>query len=248
MQKHNAKLNTLVEVYVMLAIKMKNLSILLLLLFAVSYTSGLRAETVPTKAELKEYSAIFSTPIFSQVFVHGLPKGWKMVNSGKSPDGSNFIQGYALDGQSISNWTELIMVTGMKDMVKTPNATLSRLIEYIAQQKRRACPERPFAISAGSAMFGSHPGQIAILGCGRLSADVAGLKAGEGEIGVFIAVQGEKDFYVIQRMQRRAAFDVTPEPLSRPEFLRLVQSLMPIGVCEIGDTPDQCEPKLGDRK
>ncbi|MDD2685765.1 MAG: hypothetical protein PHY62_06370 [Gallionella sp.] len=229
---------------------MKNLSISLLLLLVASYTSGLYAEDAPTKAAPlpKEYSAIFSTPIFSQVFVHGLPNGWQMVSSRKSPDGSDFVQVYALDGQNPSNWTELIMVTGMKDMVKTPNANLPNLIEYIAKQKRVVCPERFFAISAGSAMFGSRPGHTAILGCGRLSANAAGLKAGEGEIGVYIAVQGEKDFYVIQRVQRRAAFEVTPEPLSRSEFLKLVQSLMPIGVCEIGDSPDQCEPKLGGQK
>jgi hypothetical protein len=136
----------------------------------------------------------------------------------------------------------------MKDMVKAPNTTLPRLLEYMAKQKRVVCPERPVAISAGSMAFGSRPGLVAVLGCGRLTANAGGMLDGEGEIGVYVLVQGDSDYYIIQRVQRVPAFEVTPEPLSRPAFSKLVQSLFPIGVCEIGDSPAQCEPKLGGRK
>lgn len=229
---------------------MNSRSISALLLFATVFAASVRADDNQsnTKAPPKQLSTIISTPIFSQTLVHGLPSGWKMVQPGKSPDGSTFIQGYAQEGQTPSNWSELVTVTGMKDMAKTPNATLTGLLGYMAKQKRAVCPERPIAISAGNMAFGSHPGLVAVLGCGRLATDTAGIKAGEGEIGVYVLVQGDNDYYIIQRVQRVPAFEVTPEPLSRPEFSRLVQSLFPIGVCELTDSPALCEPKLGGRK
>jgi hypothetical protein len=66
------------------------------------------------------YSTIVSTPIFSQNLVHGLPSGWKLVNSGKAnrPEGMLFSQNYALEGQTPANWTELITVTGFKNLAQ----------------------------------------------------------------------------------------------------------------------------------
>lgn len=229
---------------------MNSRSISALLLSATVLAASARADETSsiTKAPPKQPSAIIATPIFSQTFVHGLPDGWKMVQSGKSPDGSTFVQGYVQEGQTPTNWSELVTVTGMKDMAKAPNSTLPTLLGYMAKQKRAACPERPIAISAGNMAFGSRPGLVAILGCGRLTADAAGIKAGEGEVGVYILVQGNNDYYIIQRIQRVPPFEVTPEPIARPEFSRLVQSLFPIGVCELADGPAECEPKLGGRK
>lgn len=198
--------------------------------------------------EAKPYETIVSTPMFSQSFVHGLPKGWRLVQSGKSPDGSSFSQGYALEGQSPSDWTELLTVTGFKDMAKLPNASPSAFIEKTARHKQTLCPKSMVAISGGNVVFGTRRGHVAIIGCGRLPTDMGGMTAGEGEIGLYVIVQGDNDMYVIQRLQRVSPFEPKAQPITPQEFSNLLQSLFPIGVCEISDSPDQCKPKLGGKK
>ncbi|WP_232411617.1 MULTISPECIES: hypothetical protein [unclassified Methylophilus] len=199
---------------------------------------------------VSSYSTIVSTPIFSQNLVHGLPSGWKLVNSGKAnrPEGMLFSLNYALDGQTPANWTELITVTGFKNLAQNANATPKALIGKMAGQKESVCPGNSVVASGGDVAFGEVRGHVAVLGCGKLPNDLGGMKAGEGEIGVYIVLKGANDMYVIQRMQRVASFEPKSQPITPQVLGELLQSFFPIGLCELTDTPNECQPKLGGNK
>ncbi len=199
---------------------------------------------------MSSYSTIVSTPIFSQNLVHGLPSGWKLVNSGKAnrPEGMLFSLNYALDGQTPANWTELITVTGFKNLAQNANATPKALIGKMAGQKESVCPGNSVVASGGDVAFGEVRGHVAVLGCGKLPNDLGGMKAGEGEIGVYIVLKGANDMYVIQRMQRVASFEPKSQPITPQVLGELLQSFFPIGLCELTDTPNECQPKLGGNK
>ena len=197
-----------------------------------------------------QYSTILSTTIFSQNLVHGLPNGWKLANSAQAnhPNGLMFYQNYALEGQSPTNWTELITVTGFKNLSLAPNATPYGLIGKMAGQKESVCQGNAIAISGGDVVFGAVSGHVAVLGCGKLPTDMGGMKAGEGEVGIYIVLKGLNDMYVIQRVQRVESFEPKSQPITPQIFAELLKSFFPIGLCELSDTPSQCEPKLGGKK
>jgi|GEM_PF-1977439 len=199
------------------------------------------------RPSVSSYSTIVSTPIFSQNLVHGLPNGWKLVNFGKAnrPEGMLFSQNYALDGQTPTNWTELITVTGFRNLAQNANATPKALIGKLAGQKESVCPGNSVAVSGGDAAFGEVRGHVAVLGCGKLPNDLGGMKAGEGEIGVYIVLKGANDMYVIQRMQRVSSFEPESQPITSQVLGELLKSLSPIGLCELTDRPNECQPKLG---
>jgi hypothetical protein len=191
---------------------------------------------------------MFFSRVWSQAVVHAIPDGWKLVQQGASADGARYTLNYAPEGASPSSWTELITVTGFKDMAKDPKASPAGMVEYLARQKRAVCPDRAVAISAGDVMLGQRRGNIAIVGCGQLPSDIAGIKAGEGEISLHIVISGDKDMYVITRLQRVAPYEPSAEPISKEVFGRLVRELLPAGICELNDTPAQCQPKLGGKR
>ncbi len=97
-------------------------------------------------------------------------------------------------------------------------------------------------------MFGEVPAHVALLGCGQLPRDIGGMKAGEGEIGIYIALKGSSDMYVIQRIQRVKSFDPQTSPITPEVFRGLLKSFYPIGLCELTDMPNECRPKLGNEK
>jgi hypothetical protein len=191
---------------------------------------------------------MFFSRMFSQAFVYALPVGWKLLHEGASADGLTYSLGYGRDDVSPENWTELITVTGFKDMGKDPKASPSGLVEHMARQKRGICPERAVAISGGDVLIGSRRANIAVVGCGKLPVDAAGMKAGEGEISFHIVMQGDSDMYVITRLQRVAAFEPQSQPVTPEVYGELVRSFLPIGVCELKDSEFQCRPKLAGRK
>jgi hypothetical protein len=118
----------------------------------------------------------------------------------------------------------------------------------MAGQKESVCPGNSVAVSGGDVTYGEVRGHVAVLGCGKLPYALGGMKAGEGEIGVYIVLKGSNDMYVIQRMQRVASFEPESQPITPQVFGELLKSFFPIGLCELIDTPSECQPKLGGKK
>jgi hypothetical protein len=206
---------------------------------------------VPEIASAQQPAAtphMFFSRVFSQSIVYALPEGWKLLGEGPSADGSRYTLNFGRIGVPVESWTETITVTGFKDLMKDPKASPAGMIEHLSRQKRSICPERAVAISGGNVMFGARRGAAAMIGCGRLPADMAGMKAGEGEISLHIVVAGTSDMYVLTRLQRVAAYEPKSPPVTDEIFGQLVRGFLPIGVCELKDSLAQCQPKLGGQR
>lgn len=220
------------------------------LIVSILFALPAQSEESSINSDQSHYSTIVSTNLFSQTLVHALPKGWRLAGSGEKdhPEGLMYSQSYVLEGQTATSWTELITVTGFKNMAKVPNASSYGLINKIAAQKKSVCPDNSVAISGGDVAFGSVRGHVAMMGCGKLPIDMIGIKAGEGEIGVYIVLQGVNDMYIIQRVRHTESFEPQSPPITPQIFGELLKSFFPIGICELNDSPDQCRPKLGGNK
>ncbi|MCW5626114.1 MAG: hypothetical protein KIT73_15480, partial [Burkholderiales bacterium] len=200
----------------------------------------------PVRAEEQsDKKVLTSTVVFSQVLVHAVPKGWKMGKAVPSPDGKTLSLFMLRDGEGESNWTELILITGFKDVVKLPNASPKGMVGNIVERKKAICPDATVAVSGGDQKIGPHDGHMAMIGCGKLPASSAGLKAGEAEMGAYIVLQGTNDMYVLGHIVRMPPYTRDNAKVDAETYRKLVEPLSPMGLCEINEPIDQCKLKLG---
>src|SRR6266498_2177126 len=67
------------------------------------------------------YSIKTITPIFGQLVVFSLPKGFKPVFEDRNS--SQYIQESVLDGETTKKWSQMITITGAKGLASNPNVT-----------------------------------------------------------------------------------------------------------------------------
>jgi hypothetical protein len=179
-------------------------------------------------------------PIYGQVIIHGLPKDFAPVRSGQAPDGS-FTALYAREGERPESVTGLLMVQGFKDLAQRPNATLVALLNLVVVNMQKLCGPKIISGSLGESQIDGHQAHTAIVGCASWPRDLGGSrKHGEGEIGVFIAIRGASDFYMLSRTLRTKEFDLNAPPIHFGNAKAFVADIQPIKLCDAGTpiTPD----------
>jgi hypothetical protein len=207
---------------------------------ASSYASAQQDVPRSLPESIRDYTRYVAIPIFGQVIIHGLPKGFAPVHSGQTPDGS-FTALYARDGERPEDLTGYIALQGFKDLAQRPNATPVAFLNLVAGNIQRLCGPKTVSGSLGESHIDGHLAHTAFVGCGSWPQDLGGSRRlGEGEIGVFVAIRGKSDFYMFSRVLRTKAFDVGSPPINLENAKSLVSEVQPIKLCDAGTptTPD----------
>src|SRR5262245_53267704 len=96
------------------------------------------------------------SPIFSELVMFSLPKGFRTVFERTS--GKNYVREAVVEGETVERWSQMITVTGAKDLASNPNASPQWLVERISAGFKRACPDS-FAVTAlGAVKVSGHDG------------------------------------------------------------------------------------------
>lgn len=172
------------------------------------------------------YSVRTITPIFSQLVTFSFPKGF--VPAFEDAKGGQYIQESVLDGESVKRWSQMVTITGAKNLASNPNVTPARFASGMADGFKRVCPDSYSATSLGDIKFGSHDGFVAVVSCG-----VAG-SVGEphSESMLLIVIKGESDYYTIQWAERGEA-SKTPIKFDSAKWVDRLKRLTPIKLCPI---------------
>lgn len=200
----------------------------------------------PTATPKPDERRIGSIPIFSQIVVFQHPKNWKLAHRDESA--TTFMMEFIPNDQEIGNWSEMITVQGFKNLAKAPNASPDRFLEMLAAGMKKSCGDN----FVGKSLFtqlkiDSFDSSGAALGCANLTSDLpSGMQMkGKGELGMYIAIKGSNDFYLVHRAIRSAAFDPKALPISDKTFLEWFSAVMPIKICDrvpnVPDTAPQTE-------
>jgi hypothetical protein len=188
----------------------------------------------------KDYSRTVAIPIYGQVIIHGLPKGFTPVQRGQTPDGS-FTVAYAREGERPNDVTGLLSVQGFKDLALRPAATPVGLLNLVVTNMQRQCGPKTVSGSLGDSRVDGYAAHTAIVGCPSWPRDLGGTrKQGEGEIGVFLVIKGKSDFYMFSRTIRTKEFDLMSPPIHNANARAFIGDLQPIKLCDAGSptTPD----------
>lgn len=172
------------------------------------------------------YSVKSIAPIFSQLLMTSLPKGFKTVF--EKTRGAQYIRESVLDGENENKWTQMITITGAKDLASNPNLSPKKFVENMAGGFKRACPDSFSASGISEGKISGYDGYIAIVSCGT-SPTTAGQTS---ESAIIAAIKGERDYYTVQWAER-AAPSKTPIAIDTAKWTDKFKKLAPIKLCPI---------------
>ena len=179
----------------------------------------------PKTAMPPSYTVI--SPIFGQLVRFSMPSTFAPPSFEKT-NGPSYIREAVLKGETTEAWTQMITVTGAKDVAGNPQVTPEKFAVSMAAGFKRACPDT-FAVKPfGAVKFGDQDGFVAVVGCGRIetSADK------HGETALIIAVKGSADYYTIQWAQRAPSSADKPA-IDEAKWKERLDKLKPIRFCPI---------------
>lgn len=177
----------------------------------------------PEPAVTRETSRAI-TPVFSQLVSYSYPKGFTAAF--EDAKDNKYIQESVLTGETVQKWSQMVTLTGAKNLAATPDLTPERFAGTMAGGFKRVCPESYSAAGLGEAKLGKHDAFAAVIGCGTVGAP------GEGysETMLVLVIKGEKDYYTLQWAERGKA-SKTPIPFDSAKWSERLKRLAPIKLC-----------------
>ncbi|TAM00609.1 MAG: hypothetical protein EPN70_21790 [Paraburkholderia sp.] len=189
-----------------------------------------RADTSPEHNAGGSVGAV--APIFRQLVYFRVPVSF--VSVFEETHGDRYIHEWVLSGESVSNWTQMITLTGAQNVSQRhPEATPKAFAGAIASRFQRTCPTSFSAKGIYEGQLNAQDTFILVVGCGN-----APTSAGHSETAVIAVVKGENDFYTLQWAQRADATP-TPKDIDVNLWAGRIKSLMPLKLCPIvaGERP-----------
>jgi hypothetical protein len=187
------------------------------------------------------YSVRMISPIFSQLVMLSLPKGFTTVFENTS--GSQYTREAVLDGESVERWSQMITVTGAKGLAANPRLTAQSFVEQIAGGFKNACPDTFSAKGLGALKISGRDAFIALAGCGTVASD----GSARSESALLVVIKGTADYYTIQWAERGPA-SARPMVLDEAMWKERFDRLGPIKLCPVkpGEAPPY--PSCADQK
>jgi hypothetical protein len=172
------------------------------------------------------YSVQVISPIFSQLVMFYLPKGFDTVFEDSNK--AQYTREAVLKGETVERWTQMITVTGAKGLAATPKLTPQSFLEQMANGFKNVCPDSFSAKALGAGKISGRDASMAFAGCGTVSSG----GDSHSEVALLIAIKGTADYYTIQWAVRGPA---SAEPIAFDEatWKERFDRLSPITVCTV---------------
>ncbi|MFL9924545.1 hypothetical protein PQR62_09725 [Herbaspirillum lusitanum] len=180
---------------------------------------------MPPTAPSSAAAATAVTPIFSQLLAVGMPAGFVLINENASE--RRYLREAVLRGENEETWTQMLSVTGTRDLAQKPDATPERFAETISENFQRACPESFNQKTLAADDSNGYQRYIAVMSCGTAGAAATPIS----ETALIMVVKGRRDYYTVQWAERGAA---SKDALSidTRKWVQRYRLLMPVRVCD----------------
>jgi hypothetical protein len=164
------------------------------------------------------------SPIFSQLVMLSLPRGFKTVS--ERTNAGQYLREAVLERETVDRWSQMITVTGAKGLAANPDVTAQSFAGRIAAGFKRACPDTFAAKGLGARKVSGQDAFVALASCGTVQAGASK----HSETALLVAIQGAADYYSIQWAERAAASS-QPLTLDEAKWTERFRNLSPIKVC-----------------
>ena len=124
------------------------------------------------------------TPVFSQLVAYSVPGNF--VHAFENTAGAGYIQEFVPQGQTVENWSQIITLTGVKDLALKPEASAIAFMSSMAESFKKTCPNTFATKGIGKLTLGSSEAFLALLACGTIQSP-----SPHGEVVLIVAVKGK---------------------------------------------------------
>lgn len=173
--------------------------------------------------DVKSITAVIQ--IYSQVLVFKLPKTWKPAY--KAENANTFLAEFIPKNEDINSWKTILSIQGFKNLAD--KLTPAELLDKVAAGFKSTCGNNVIYKKLGPKYISGYKAYTAILGCTRFPVSTpTGAKQGQSEIGYYLSIQGEKDFYFIHKSIRDKGFSPSSSPLNKENAPAFIADITPI--------------------
>lgn len=162
------------------------------------------------------------TPVFSQLVSFSYPSGFVPAFEDSKPGG--YIQESVLRGETVERWTQMLTLSGARDLAANAQMTPSRYAGSVATGFKNACPQSYAALGLGEKRLGNYDAFAAVIGCGTAPGGT------RSEVALLLVVKGERDYYTLQWAERAEPVNGTVA-LDAAKWSERLQRLMPVKLC-----------------
>ncbi len=175
-------------------------------------------------------------PIFSQLVATSVPAGFKALPVYEATlPGPRYMREAVLEGENANEWTQMITITGAKDLSDNANLTLQGFVERMAAGYKKACPDSFTASSVPVGKISGYDTFGAIVSCGTSPMT----QGRTSESAMILAIKGQHDYYTVQWAERSKP-SVGPLAIDSAMWIQRFHALAPIKVCAI--VPGEAAP------
>jgi hypothetical protein len=162
------------------------------------------------------------TPVFSQLVSFSYPSGFVPAFEDSKPGA--YIQESVLRGETLERWTQMLTLSGARDLVANAQMTPLRFAGGVAAGFQNACPQSYVALGLGEMRLGKNDAFAAVIGCGSAPGGA------HSEVALLLVVKGERDYYTLQWAERAQPVN-GPIALDAAKWSERLQRLMPVKLC-----------------
>jgi len=166
------------------------------------------------------------SPIFGQLVAFSQPSDF--VLGFENVDGSNYIREVVPAGETVEKWTQMVTVTGVKELAEQREVYPVAVASAIANGYKKFCPKTFAALALPPPDVAGFKSFAAVVGCGTVTGD----GAARSEEALVVAIKGESDYYTLQWATRGAASD-KPPAFDKAAWEKRLANLGPIRLCRI---------------
>jgi hypothetical protein len=190
----------------------------------------------------------FTMPVWSEILNLSYPIGFH--SDYELTHGGNYMIELVPKGETATQWTQMVTVTGAKGLASNPNFDEAKKFSYfMASGFKKSCPDTSSLQAIGPTKISGHDAYVAWAGCGTVIPDGSGPR-GESihsESALIVSIRGTNDYYTVQWAERGPA---SSQPLVFDiwKWENRLLTLNPIKVCPIVPGEAAPYPSCADKK
>jgi hypothetical protein len=182
-------------------------------------------------------------PIFGQLVRTSQPKGFQIAPAYEKVVSGRYTRETVLDGENVDAWTQMITISGAKDLAINPDATPRKVSNNIAGGYKNACPGSFSAAVFPPEKIDGREAFVAIISCGTSPLT----QGSTSESALVVVIKGEQDYYTFKWSERTAPSS-TPMAIDVAKWSDRFKLIMPIHLCPIVPGEPAPYPSCIDKK
>jgi len=169
-------------------------------------------------------SSTIIAPVLGKLVGFTLPDGFTMQK--EQSDGGRYFRAAVLKGESVGSWSQLISITGVRDIDKDPKKNAQFIAANISSSIQKLCPDTFAVKPLGPTKIDGQDAFVAITSCGKVEPDK------HAETALTVAIKTADAIYTIQWTERTAA-NAENLTIDEAKWKSRLTQMVPFRVCPV---------------